>query len=171
MSPEGFVDSRSPEETRRFGQCLGRQLRPGDLVTLSGDLGAGKTCLVQGIALGIGVDPRVPVTSPSYTLIGEYPGRARLCHADFYRLQSRARLESAGWEDLLDGEGVIVVEWPERCPEALPDDRLEIGMEIVSEAERRISVRGRGPRGEVLSAGVLESCGSSPQLAYAPEER
>jgi len=162
MSPEGFVDSRSPEETRRLGERLGRRLRPGDVVALSGDLGAGKTCLIQGIALGIGVDPTVPVTSPSYTLIGEYPGRTRLCHADFYRLQSRARLESAGWEDLLDGEGVIVVEWAERCPEALPDDRLEIGIEIVSETRRRISLRGRGPRGTALAALVLESWGSGP---------
>lgn len=161
MSPEGFVDSRSPEQTRDLGQRLGRQLQPGDVVALSGDLGAGKTCMVQGIAVGVGVDPSLPVTSPSYTLIGEYPGRARLCHADFYRLQSRARLESAGWEDLLDGEGVIVVEWPERCPEALPDERLEIGIEIVSETRRRISVRGRGARAEELGARVLESWGSA----------
>jgi tRNA threonylcarbamoyladenosine biosynthesis protein TsaE len=161
MSPEGFVDSLSPEQTRDLGQRLGRQLQPGDVVALSGDLGAGKTCMVQGIALGLEVDPSLPVTSPSYTLIGEYPGRARLCHADFYRLQSRARLESAGWEDLLDGEGVIVVEWPERCPEALPDERLEVGIEIVSETQRRISLRGRGARAEELGDRVLESWSSA----------
>lgn len=171
MSPEGFVDSRSPEETRRFGLCLGRQLRAGDVVALSGELGAGKTCLVQGIALGVGVDPKVPVTSPSYTLIGEYPGRARLCHADFYRLESYARLESAGWEDLLDGDGVIVVEWPERCPEALPDQCLEIGIEIVSESERRISVRGRGPEAEALRARVLESCSADLRAECGSDDR
>ena len=156
MSPGRCVDSASPEQTRRLGEALGQQLEPGDVIALSGPLGAGKTCFVQGLALGLGVDPQVPVTSPSFTLVGEYPGRLPLRHADFYRVERYARLEDAGFDDLLDGRGVLVVEWPERFPEALPGERIEIEIEVRSDSARRIHLQGSSPRGEELAKSLEE---------------
>jgi tRNA threonylcarbamoyladenosine biosynthesis protein TsaE len=148
MVAEIFVDSCSPEETRSLGARLGEEVREGDVIALQGPLGAGKTCLVQGIARGLGVDPQVPVTSPTFTLVGEYPSRIPLRHADFYRVEDSRRLDDAGFRDLLDGKGVLVVEWPERFPDALPEERLEIRIEIRSECERRLTLRAHGPRAE-----------------------
>jgi tRNA threonylcarbamoyladenosine biosynthesis protein TsaE len=133
------IDSCSADRTRELGENLGRVLRAGDVIGLSGPLGAGKTCLVQGVARGLGVDPGVAVTSPTFTLIGEYPGRLPLRHADFYRVESEQRLFEAGFDDLLDGRGVLIVEWFERFPDALPRERLEIAIELApgGAAERR----------------------------------
>jgi len=151
MAPDACVRSRSADETRRLGEALGRLLEGGDAVALSGELGAGKTVLAQGLARGLGVAPEVPVTSPTFTLVGQYPGRVEMRHADFYRVDHYARLEDAGFPDLLDREGVLVVEWPERFAAALPRERIEIAIEIVSEEERRIRLRGEGER----AAGIV----------------
>ena len=151
MTADAYVLSHSALETRRLGEQLGRLLEGGDAVALSGELGAGKTCLAQGLALGLGVAPEVPVTSPTFTLIGQYPGRVEMRHADFYRVEHYARLEDAGFGDLLDRAGVLVVEWAERFPAALPSERIEVGIEIVSEEERRIRLRGVGER----AAGIV----------------
>jgi tRNA threonylcarbamoyladenosine biosynthesis protein TsaE len=123
-------------------------LRPGDTIGLSGPLGAGKTCLVQGIASGLGVDRAgVSVTSPTFVLVAEYPGRVWLRHADFYRVESYARLEDAGFDDLLDGRAVVVVEWPERFPDALPEERLQLALETgPGDEDRAIRVEARGER-------------------------
>ena len=155
--PEHCVDSRSREETLRLGCDLGRVLEAGDVIGVSGDMGAGKTCLVQGIAQGLDVPPEVPVTSPSFTLIGEYPGRLPLRHADFYRVESYARLLGTGFEDLLDGEGVVVVEWPELWPDALPEERLEVRISLPREegGPRRVAFGGQGPRARELERKVL----------------
>jgi tRNA threonylcarbamoyladenosine biosynthesis protein TsaE len=155
MGAEISFHSRSSDETRRLGAALGEELRAGDVVALEGALGAGKTCLVQGIARGIGVDPAVPITSPTFTLVGEYPARVPLRHADFYRVEDEGRLEDAGFADLLDGKGVLVVEWAERFPGALPKQRLEIQIEVRSESERRLTFRGHGPRAQAL-VGAME---------------
>jgi tRNA threonylcarbamoyladenosine biosynthesis protein TsaE len=147
MSPERCVRSRSAAETRAFGRALGELLRGGDVLALSGPLGAGKTCLVQGLASGLGVDPSVSVTSPTFVLVSEYPGRVWLRHADFYRVESYARLEDAGFDDLWQDDGVLVVEWPERFPDALPAERLELVLEPGPGAEERaIRIRARGER-------------------------
>jgi tRNA threonylcarbamoyladenosine biosynthesis protein TsaE len=146
MAPDASVLSRSAAETQRLGEALGRLLEGGDAVALSGELGAGKTVLAQGLARGLGVAPDVPVTSPTFTLVGQYPGRVEMRHADFYRIDHYARLEDAGFADLLDRAGVLVVEWPERFPAALPRERIEVAIEIVSEQERRIHLRGAGER-------------------------
>ena len=156
MDVEISVDSRSAEETRELGRSLADCLEAGDVIGLVGPLGAGKTCLVQGIARGLGVPADVPVTSPTFTLVGEYPGRIPLRHADFYRVESPQRLEDAGFSDLLDGKGVVVVEWPERVPSALPSGRLEIQIDIRSESERRLRLRGRGPEAEARVGRIAE---------------
>lgn len=151
MSRERSFHSRSPGETRRLGRTLGELLRGGDVVGLEGPLGAGKTCLVQGLAEGLEVDSRVPVTSPTFVLVAEYPGRVWLRHADFYRVESYARLLDAGFDDLCDANGVLVVEWPERFPEALPRERLEIRIDPgPGPEERRIRIEARGERAEKI---------------------
>ena len=156
MSRDRSLVSRSPDETRRLGALLGELLEGGDVVSVSGELGAGKTCLVQGIARGLGVDPSVPITSPTFTLVGEYPGRLALRHADFYSVESYARLDDAGFQDLFDESGVLVVEWPERFPEALPQERLAIAIELVSECERRVRFGGVGRRAAQIERRILE---------------
>src|SRR5262245_35220064 len=124
MSPRICVRSPDAAATQRWGERLGTLLRPGDVVALRGPLGAGKTCFVQGVARGLGVDPSLSVTSPTFTLIGEYPARIPLRHADFYRIESEERLFEIGFDDLLDGRGALLVEWAERWPNALPRDCL-----------------------------------------------
>ncbi|MGV3720887.1 MAG: tRNA (adenosine(37)-N6)-threonylcarbamoyltransferase complex ATPase subunit type 1 TsaE [Actinomycetota bacterium] len=114
----------SEQETRLLGAALGRLLAPGDVVTLSGDLGAGKTTFSQGIGLGLGVDE--PVTSPTFALVHEYEGRIPVWHLDTYRVGGAAELVDLSWDDLLAGGGAVLVEWPERIAEALPPDRLEV---------------------------------------------
>ncbi len=141
-------------DTLALGERLGALLGPGDTLCLSGPLGAGKTCLVQGIATGLGVDPSVPVTSPTFTLVGEYPGRVPLRHADFYRIENEARLFDLGFDDLLDGAAVVVVEWGERWPSQLPPDRLDIRIEILPSEGRRIELQPRGERGRGLAAAL-----------------
>ena len=147
MRQEHCFHSRSPAETRGLGRVLGALLRGGDVVGIEGPLGAGKTCLVQGLAEGLGVDPSVAVTSPSFGIVAEYPGRAWLRHADFYRVESYARLLDAGFDDLSDASGVLVVEWPERFPEVVPGERLEIRIDSgPGPEERQIRVAARGER-------------------------
>ena len=140
----------------RLGAALGGLLEGGDVIGLSGDLGAGKTCLVQGIARGLSVAAGVPITSPTFTLVGEYPARVPLRHADFYRVESVARLEAAGFEDLLDGRGVLVVEWPERVPQALPPERLDVRIEVASETARTLWWQARGARAEEIERRLFE---------------
>jgi tRNA threonylcarbamoyladenosine biosynthesis protein TsaE len=151
MNPAHSIRSRSAEETQALGLALGELLRAGDVVLLSGPLGAGKTCFVQGLARGLGVPPGVAVTSPTFVLVAEYPGRAWLRHADFYRVESYARLLDAGFDDLASPDGVLVVEWPERFPDALPPERLELRIGADAQTgEREIRVEARGERAREL---------------------
>src|SRR5512140_946920 len=107
--------SNGPSETFRIGWILGEILKKGDCVALTGELGAGKTCLTQGIAQGMGVPDCYAVTSPTFTLVNEYPGRnALLYHLDVYRLTGPADLQELGYEEYLLGNGVMVIEWAEK---------------------------------------------------------
>ena len=130
-------------ETRRFGEKLARELRAGDVVLLRGELGAGKSELARGIAAGLGVKENVP--SPSFTILNVYEsGRIPLYHFDWYRLESAEELYELGMDEYLGGDGIAVVEWPDRCEEAVPDTRLEIRLEEAGEGRRRIKAACRG---------------------------
>ena len=137
------IKSNSPAETRRLGARLGRLLLPGDIVLLSGELGAGKTCLVQGIALGLGVS--APVTSKSFVLLGEYEGRLRLYHADLYRLEEPAQAEELALTEYC-APGALVVEWAERAWEVFPPEHLLIRLEILGAHRRELAFDPRGDR-------------------------
>jgi len=131
--------SHSPADTETLGERWGRAAGRGLVLALSGELGAGKTRLVKGVARGLGVTARVH--SPTFTLVNEYGGgRLRLFHLDLYRLETPAQIQSAGLEDFLQPDGVTVIEWAERiadCGLRIAGWR-RVGIEILSELERRI---------------------------------
>ena len=135
--------SKNPAETVRIGRILGEGLKAGDVVALTGELGAGKTCLTQGIACGLGVPEKYTVTSPTFTLINEYPGReADLFHVDLYRLQGAADLDDTGFEEYLSGRGVMVIEWAERIPSAVPDGAFCVVLTYLEENIRKMEISG-----------------------------
>ena len=138
------MKSNSAEETRRLGEQLAGELRPGDVILLEGPLGAGKSELARGIALGLGVRERV--TSPSFTILNVYTsGRCPLYHFDWYRLSDPEELYEMGMEEYLrSGNGVTLVEWPGQAAEALPADFLMIGIEPEGETERRFHLQRHG---------------------------
>ena len=135
--------SKSPEETFRIGRILADGLKAGDIVALTGELGSGKTCLTQGIARGLGVPEGYAVTSPTFTLINEYPGRQMaLYHLDVYRLTGCADLPEMGYDEYLSGRGVMVIEWAEKIREAVPVGSLFVVMTYLEEYIRKIEISG-----------------------------
>ncbi len=117
--------SHSAEQTADLGCGLGRVLKPGDIICLEGDLGAGKTCLARGIARGLGVDA-ASVSSPTFVLAQEYPGRLKVYHLDLYRLTSSDEVEDAGLDEYIWGGGVAIIEWPEVYTPLREHDRLVV---------------------------------------------
>ncbi len=142
--------SRGPGETRRLGARLGRLLRPGDTVLLSGDLGAGKTVFVQGIARGMGFPGSV--SSKSFVLLGEYQGReCKLYHADLYRLEAPEQAEELSVDEYC-ADGVLVAEWPERAPLVFPPDHVSVTFEVTDERTRALILEAEGERSRDLLA-------------------
>jgi tRNA threonylcarbamoyladenosine biosynthesis protein TsaE len=149
---------RTASEMQALGQRLGRVLKIGDVVSLVGPLGAGKTTFVQGLARGTGVPAERHVASPTFALVNEHPGRVRLVHADLYRISDRAELVELGLDDAFD-RAAVAIEWLDRFPDAAPLDRLEITISIGSAGDdaRQVSVTGVGPRGLALLGQLRES--------------
>ena len=131
--------TRSPEETQAFGEEIGKKLVEGDVVALTGELGAGKTCLAQGLGWGLGIDRKLYLTSPSFTLIKEYQGRIPVYHIDLFRLDSVEEMDEFLLQDYL-GKGVTIIEWAEKIETLLPAKHLRIEIVIVTENERRIKI-------------------------------
>jgi tRNA threonylcarbamoyladenosine biosynthesis protein TsaE len=136
------VVSRRADDTVEIGRIIGRGLAKGAVVALIGDLGAGKTCLTQGIARGLDVSPSYYVTSPTFTLINEYPGRIPLYHLDVYRLAGSRDLDDMGYEEYFYGDGVIVIEWAEKILDVLPEGSMIIHMNYIDEHSREITLSG-----------------------------
>jgi len=143
------LSSRSPQETLAFGETLGRALQPGDVIALKGDLGAGKTLLTKGIARGLGIAPD-QVTSPTFVLMHVHQGRMPLAHFDAYRLHGGTELLDLGAEEAFFGPGASVVEWADRVCDALPQERLEILLEVTGDSDRRLTLEAKGPRAAAL---------------------
>jgi len=129
----------SQEETERAGQSLSGILINRDLIVLTGVLGAGKTCFIRGIAGGLDV-PIDEVKSPSFTLVNEYTGRMPVYHFDLYRMKEDSELYNIGWDDYMQRDGIMVVEWGERANGYLPDKYININIEIISENCRGLTV-------------------------------
>ncbi|MDA8096776.1 MAG: tRNA (adenosine(37)-N6)-threonylcarbamoyltransferase complex ATPase subunit type 1 TsaE [Desulforudis sp.] len=138
------LTSNAPEDTREIGRDLGRLLQPGDIICLYGQLGAGKTALAQGVALGLGIEG--PVTSPTFILINEYQGRLPLYHFDAYRLKGAADFALLGYEEYFYDEGVALVEWADRVTEVLPRERLDIEIKPDGEERRLLRFKPYGKR-------------------------
>jgi tRNA threonylcarbamoyladenosine biosynthesis protein TsaE len=140
--------TESPDETREFGRALGEALGPGSFVGFEGQLGSGKTVTIQGVVEGLGYDGYV--TSPSFIIANEYAGRFPILHVDLYRIVDSRELEDIGYRELFFGEGVALVEWPDRAPELLPPDRLRIRIGIEGESSRVFEVSAVGEGGATL---------------------
>lgn len=138
--------TKAEEETRTLAVRLGSLLHPGDIVTLSGDLGAGKTTFTKALAAALGVTRTV--NSPTFTIIKEYEGRCPFYHMDAYRLDDS--MEELGLEEYTDGEGVLVIEWPEMIEDQLPEDRLSLHLAYTGETTREIYAEAAGRRYEAL---------------------
>jgi tRNA threonylcarbamoyladenosine biosynthesis protein TsaE len=136
---DAVIDTASEEETSAAGEQLAAALRPGDVVLLFGELGAGKTAFVRGLARGLGAAPE-EVSSPTFTIIQEYAGRSTLYHVDLYRLEPR-EVRELGLEELVSGEGIVAIEWADRWDDR-PDDAVEVTLVEAGEDARRIRIRG-----------------------------
>ncbi|CBL24656.1 tRNA (adenosine(37)-N6)-threonylcarbamoyltransferase complex ATPase subunit type 1 TsaE [Blautia sp. 2744] len=122
------TETRSPEETYELGKKIGQQARPGQVYTLTGDLGVGKTVFTQGVAAGLGITE--PVSSPTFTIVQIYEeGRLPFYHFDVYRIGDIEEMEEIGYDDYFFGEGICLIEWAELIEEILPKDRISITIE------------------------------------------
>lgn len=136
----------SPEETDALAAKIADLVEPGDFIALKGDLGAGKTRFAQGVAAGIGVSKGSPVTSPTYTLMNIHAGRIPLYHFDLYRLSCEAEVVDLGFAEYFNGNGVCLVEWPEKLSAELPGERLEICFSYIDDSVRKIELIPFGAR-------------------------
>jgi tRNA threonylcarbamoyladenosine biosynthesis protein TsaE len=141
------LTSNSPAETRRFGERIARKLRPGDVLLLLGDLGAGKTCLAQGIGKGLGID--ATIKSSAFVLLNEYEGRLKMYLSDLYRLEDPLEVADLALEEVA-ADGVLVVEWPDRAWEEMPRERLLVRLEWAGERSRKLSLEPQGARYQEL---------------------
>ncbi|NOY68316.1 MAG: tRNA (adenosine(37)-N6)-threonylcarbamoyltransferase complex ATPase subunit type 1 TsaE [Deltaproteobacteria bacterium] len=148
------VITNGPDETFALAKRLGQLIDSKTTIALSGDLGAGKTVFVQGLADGLDVPEGCYVTSPTYTIVNEYPARIPLFHIDLYRISSSDELESAGIHEILDGKGVIAVEWAERAgTDVLPAD-IAVSITIMDDTRRNIAFFFYGPQAQYLIQGL-----------------
>ncbi len=163
------VTTRSARATRELGARLGRLLGPGDVVALEGELGTGKTELVRGACSGADV-PEADVSSPSFAIVATYRGRLPVHHADLYRISGEDELYGTGFDDLVGGEGALLVEWAERVPSALPAERLTIRLAHAPRQPntRHLEIEGVGERHARLARALMSPSSLSPAPA---EER
>lgn len=143
--PETRQTTTTPEETAAVGEALGRTLAAGDVVALYGELGAGKTCFVQGLVRGLDVVGHA--TSPTFVMVNEYRGRLTVNHVDAYRATSLTELVDLGLLDLLGGDGVTLVEWADKAEPLLPERAVRVRIEGVGDEPRLITIARPGPTG------------------------
>jgi len=141
--------------TENLGSILGRVAEPGNIITLAGTLGAGKTALTQAIGRGLGVDPSIYITSPTFGLLHEYQARIPLYHFDFYRLGSEDEIDSLGFPEYFYGHGLTVIEWPERLGYLMPETRLHIELVISGEDSREAHLYAHGEIWQKKVADIL----------------
>ena len=139
-----ILTSTTPENTREIGRKIGEVCVSGDWIGLTGELGAGKTCLTQGLGAGLGVSSNIQICSPTFVIHRTYAGKQELHHLDLYRISESVELFELGYFELIESDGVCVVEWFERVPQARPDNNLVISLDIIDEQERTLEFSGKG---------------------------
>ena len=147
------IFSRNPEETQQFGELLGEKAKPGDVYLLTGKLGAGKTCLTQGIARGLGI--REYVASPTFVIMREMHGRLNLYHIDLYRLDHIEEIADVGLDDYFYGQGLCVIEWAEKGLSVLPEENLQIQIDYFGNMKRNIHITYTGERYENIMSTII----------------
>jgi tRNA threonylcarbamoyladenosine biosynthesis protein TsaE len=157
MKPTLTLTTRSPEQTRQIGRKLGEFCRSGDWIGLTGDLGAGKTCFVRGLAKGLEVPEGYQVTSPTFIIHQTYPGKIPLHHLDLYRIHTGMELVELGYHEIVEGDGVCAVEWFQNVPDAMAGFGLAIEIEIVDENTRIVGMAAIDNRGSELLSRLKES--------------
>ncbi len=140
------LKTKSPAETKALGEKIGRRLQGGEVIALIGELGAGKTCLTQGFALGLGISSREYVNSPSFTLVNEYRGRIPLYHFDLFRLKDAGEVEELGYEEYFYGDGVTIIEWAGKAESLLPEEYLRVELTSPGGDQRLIKLQPLGQR-------------------------
>lgn len=135
-----IIKTNSTEETEALGRKIGNALKKGDVVSLRGSLGAGKTVIAKGIARSLGIDEAI--VSPTFTLVQEYDGREKLYHLDIYRLSGEDEFESMGGEEFLYPDGISLIEWSEKIDSMLPDGTIYIDITINDDLSRLVDIRG-----------------------------
>lgn len=138
------IITKSPEETKKIGKDISRLVKPGDLIAFYGELGAGKTCFIQGVSEGLEVKDYV--TSPSFTIINEYQGKISVYHFDLFRLNDIEEILELGYEEYFYGNGLTVIEWANKIEKLLPKDHLKIDIKFKDCYKRRISFVPQGDR-------------------------
>jgi tRNA threonylcarbamoyladenosine biosynthesis protein TsaE len=147
------ITTHSVTETQKLGQTLGSAIHQAIIIALIGDLGSGKTALVQGLAKGLDVSEKYYITSPTFTLINEYPGRHPLFHVDLYRIEQAPELEEIGLDEILQKDAVIAIEWAERLFGETLSSHLELRLRMIGENTRRIDIFAYGHQaGNLLKA-------------------
>ncbi|KXB72603.1 tRNA (adenosine(37)-N6)-threonylcarbamoyltransferase complex ATPase subunit type 1 TsaE [Peptoniphilus sp. DNF00840] len=151
-----MISLNNLEETEKFGIFLGKNLNPGDVVCLNGDLGAGKTTLTKSIAKGLGIDDYV--TSPTFTIVNEYYGKTDLYHIDTYRLDDKIDVDYLGFDEYFYSDGVTIIEWAEKIRDALPEEYMEINIKSQDD-KRDLEIKYLGNRFDELKEKLDESFG------------
>lgn len=162
MTTRITIATSSADETRRIGEAMGRAARLGDIILLHGELGAGKTTLTQGILKGLGGDEYA--SSPTFVLISQYEARLTLYHVDLYRIDEPEDTFELGLDEILDGEGLCVVEWAERAPDQFPAERLSVELLRTGEHTRSLTIEATGPG----YAGYLQEIDAVGQASSGP---
>ena len=157
----------SDQDTIHLGRALGNCLLKGDVVALIGELGSGKTWFTKGLALGLGVSDDIIITSPSFALVNEYPGRCTFFHMDAYRLESLNDFLSAGLDEYFYQDGIVALEWADRWPEILPDWHIKVELLIVDDHTRSITLSGEHAR----ALEILENIKKLGELCLKPIHR
>ena len=148
------IISSSAGQTAKIAADIGDKLKKGDILALSGELGSGKTCFTAGLAEGLGIGAQYKVTSPTFTLINEYPGRCKLYHFDVYRLNRDDEFDELGYEEIFYGDGVVVIEWAEKIKKILPENVIWINFEYIEENSRKIIISGAAKKLDELAREV-----------------
>jgi tRNA threonylcarbamoyladenosine biosynthesis protein TsaE len=138
------TQTSNPEATQSLAEQLGQLLQPGDVVALIGELGSGKTVFSQGLARGLGVPKTFYITSPTFAIINEYPGRVPFYHLDLYRVSGPDEMWELGLEEILYGQGAVAIEWAERLDKELPAERLEVHLTFSDETSRSLTFNAFG---------------------------